>query len=53
MKTKTYSIIRYYMNAARYPKTIKTGLTLAAARKHCARNDMHEVGVWFDGYTEE
>jgi hypothetical protein len=47
---KTYSIVRHHYEGDR--ETIKTGLTLAEAQKHCKRPDTHGVD-WFDGYTSE
>ena len=43
---KTYKIIRFRFNGSR--RTIKTGLTLEEAQKHCQREDTHGEG-WFDG----
>ena len=50
-----YKIIRFYKNPI-HPEDqmiVKTGLTEAEAQEHCQREDTHEEGVWFDGYTEE
>lgn len=50
----TYKIIRFWRdNDDKNGETIKTGLTLEEAQEHCSREDTHESGVWFDGYTEE
>ena len=50
-----YKIVRFYKdnNHQDHNKVIKTGLTEAEAQEHCQREDTHERGVWFDGYTEE
>ena len=60
-----YKIVRYYFRE--YPKrTIKSGLTLEQAQKHCAdpntssstatsakaKRLTQQRGPWFDGYTE-
>lgn len=59
-----YKIIRYYEKSSK--RTIKTGLTLEQAQKHCSdpetsastctlsRNKQRtkRYGFWFDGYTE-
>ena len=47
---KTYKIIRFRFNGSR--RTIKTGLTLEEAQKHCQREDTHGKG-WFDGYESD
>ena len=50
-----YKIVRFYKNPL-HPddqKVIKTDLTEAEAQEHCQREDTHEPGVWFDGYTEQ
>ncbi len=50
-----YKIVRFYKDSS-HPdnhKVIKTGLTEAEAQEHCQRDDTHEPGVWFDGYTEQ
>ena len=50
----TYKIFRsFHPTLDREPETVKTGLTLDEAQKHCQDPDTHEEGVWFDGYTEE
>jgi hypothetical protein len=50
-----YKIIRFYSDSDddRNGEIIATGLTLEEAQAHCKREDTHEVGVWFDGYTQE
>jgi|TARA_R100001163_G_C5039252_1_gene177750 hypothetical protein len=50
-----YKIVRFYRdsNHKDHNKVIKTGLTEKEAQEHCQREDTHEPGVWFDGYTEE
>ncbi len=67
MKTKTYKIVRFYANANLNKSIIDTGLTWAAARKHCGdpeassttctneegRKRTELKGAWFDGYYEE
>ena len=50
-KNSTYKIERFYFKNSNR-KTIKTGLSLAEARKHCNSPDTAGDG-WFDGYTEE
>lgn len=63
----SYKIVRHYLK--RYPnkRTIKRGLTLEEAQKHCqdpetsSRTCVKAVntrrtmmcGPWFDGYTQE
>ncbi len=42
-----YRIIRFRMNGK--PRTIKKGLSLEEAQKHCSREDTKGQG-WFDGY---
>lgn len=49
----TYKIVRFEADKIGVTKTIKTGLTLEKAQEHCQRDDTHEEGVWFDGYTKE
>lgn len=51
----TYQIVRFYAdhNDYRNGEVIETGLTLEEAKAHCNREDTHEKGVWFDGYTED
>lgn len=49
---KTYKIVRFYKDH-NDQEIIQTGLTLEEAQAHCTRDDTHEKGVWFDGYTEE
>jgi len=52
--TMTYKIFRsFHPTLDREPETVKTGLTLDEAQKHCQDPATHEEGVWFDGYTEE
>jgi len=46
----TYKIIRYIFDGE--PITIKTGLTLEEAQKHCQSEKMHGKD-WFDGYIKE
>lgn len=48
----TYKIMRYY-RANRKPRTIKRGLTLEQARRHCSGPKTEKKGVYFDGYTKE
>tara|TARA_R100000908_G_C3699791_1_gene110730 strand:- start:371 stop:553 length:183 start_codon:yes stop_codon:yes gene_type:complete len=47
----TYKIERFYFKSNNR-RTIKTGLSLAEARKHCNSPDTAGDG-WFDGYTAE
>lgn len=50
----TYKIVRFYApHRNRENETVETGLTLEEAQAHCNREDTHEKGEWFDGYTEE
>ena len=49
----TYKIVRFTFGEYDKNKTIKRGLTLEEAQEHCQRDDTHEAGVWFDGYTKE
>ena len=51
----TYKIVRKYRDNAHpdHNKTIRTGLTLEEAQKHCNDPATHEPGVWFDCYYEE
>ena len=50
-----YKIVRFYRdeNHPDNKKVILRGLTEEEAQDHCRREDTHERGVWFDGYTEE
>lgn len=50
-----YKIVRFCFddNHPDHNRVIKTGLTEEEAQEHCQREDTHEPGVWFDGYTEE
>ena len=45
-----YKIVRFYQELGKPNRTIKKGLTLEQAQKHCNREDTHGEG-WFDGYT--
>lgn len=47
----TYRIVRFFRDD-RDTKTITSGLNLADAKAHCAREDTHGDG-WFDAYTRE
>lgn len=57
--TRTYKIVR--RRFAGENSTIKTGLTLAEAQKHCSdpqsssetATHPDEPGVWFDSFTQE
>lgn len=52
---ETYKIVRFYADSE-HPdnnKIIKRGLTLEQAQEHCSRENTHEEGVWFDGYTSD
>ena len=49
---KMYKITRFYSDD-RKPKTIKTGLTLKQAQKHCRDPKTRKEGIWFDGYDIE
>ena len=50
-----YKIVRFYKTPIHpeHQTVVKTGLTEAEAQEHCQREDTHEEGFWFDGYTEE
>lgn len=50
---KKYKIVRNYIDMSKPSETIKTGLTLEEAKKHCKREDTHKEEEWFDGYDEE
>ena len=50
---RTYKIIRYHADTTIPNKCILQGLTLEEAQEHCSKEYTHELGVWFDGYTEE
>jgi hypothetical protein len=49
---QTYKIVRFYRDEFKNNKTIKKGLTLEEAQKHCQRDDTKGED-WFDGYTSE
>lgn len=63
----TYKIVRMYFNSNVNRRTIKTGLSLADAQKHCSdletssrtcisstgRQRTRRSGPWFDGYEKE
>ena len=46
----SYKIIRFRLNGKN--RTIKKGLTLKEAQKHCSKESTHGNG-WFDGYDKE
>jgi hypothetical protein len=48
---ETYKIVRYY--ASGRSRTVKTGLTLTQAQKHCNDPRTAKPGQWFDGFTKE
>jgi hypothetical protein len=49
-----YKIIRFYSpNDKRPNRTIKTGLTLEQAQKHCQSDSTRKEGIYFDGYTNK
>ena len=48
----TYKIMRYY-KGNRKPRTIKKGLTLEQAKRHCRDPKTEKKGIYFDGYTKE
>lgn len=56
MTTERYKIVRHF-NPAKHPnrdrEVIKTGLTLAEAKKHCKDPATHKELDWFDGFTGE
>jgi hypothetical protein len=61
-----YKIVRMYFRSDVSDRTIKTGLTLEEAQKHCRnpetssstcrkwvnRKRTDRLGPWFDGFTE-
>lgn len=49
-----YKIVRFYSPSQKKNKeTIKMGLTLAEARRHCNDPKTKAEGKWFDGYEKE
>jgi len=51
---QTYKIIRFYFpDQAKEPETIREGLTLAEAQKHCQDDTTMEDDIYFDGYEAE
>ena len=49
----TYNIIRsYHPSLEKRDKTIRRGLTLEQAQKHCKDPGTRKDGEWFDGYSE-
>ena len=53
-----YKIVRRFENRNRRSKVIKTGLTLAEARKHCndpatRKESTDDQYGWFDSYRKE
>jgi hypothetical protein len=53
-RKKTYKIVRHFQSSL--GQTIKRGLTLAQAKKHCQdpkTHDMRAPNPWFDGFTED
>lgn len=63
----TYKILRFYQRSHTMRETVRTGLTLEEARKHCNDPDTQsktcmteegmqrtaEKGPWFEGYDPE
>jgi hypothetical protein len=50
----TYKIVKYYQDANKKARVIRTGLTLEEAQAHCRRPDTHNIAEgWYDGYTVE
>lgn len=51
-----YKIVRFYYpdsnGNSKKSRTIKTGLTLEEAQKHCQDPKTRKEGVYFDGYQE-
>ena len=45
-----YKIVRYYKKGGK--RTMKTGLSLAEAKKHCLNPKTAKEGVYFDGFTK-
>ena len=52
MKTETYKIVRYYAERGRPSKTIKAGLSLEEAIRHCRKPSTQGDG-WFDAFRAE
>lgn len=54
---RTYKVVRYYAPFGPYaghgPRTVRTGLTLTEAQKHCRDPKTRSEGEWFDGFTLE
>ena len=51
---ETYKIIRfYYPGINKKNRTIKTGLSLEQAQKHCCDPKTRKDNVYFDGYNKE
>lgn len=48
----TYKIVRFYVDNKIPSRTIKEGLTLEEARRHCKSVDSKGED-WFDGYIKE
>jgi hypothetical protein len=51
---KKYKIVRHFQSSP--GRTIKRGLTLTQAKKHCKDSRTHDMrgpNPWFDGFTEE
>lgn len=51
-KKAKYKIVRMYYDE-RPSETIRRGLTLEQAQRHCRDPSTREKGVWFDGYDED
>ncbi len=52
----TYKIVRFYAPGIKgegHRRTIKRGLSLEEAQKHCNDPKTAKKGVYFDGYTKE
>ncbi len=53
-RKKKYKIVKFSFKGS--PRTIKRGLTLAAAKKHCRDPKTHNPSgpnPWFHGFQEE
>ncbi len=48
-----YKIVRFFApDQNRSPRTIKTGLSLEEAQKHCSDPTTRKEDIYFDGYEE-
>jgi hypothetical protein len=47
-----FQILRFYADPDKHTERRQTFATLEEAQEWCQRDDTHEPGVWFDGYTD-